>query len=817
MSTGFGLARPRIFVQLYSAIVLTLAVLCTLAGVTIRYAYETIVAVRHLNDRELGPAVLFSRAEALLADNRRLVEAAVAPLRGQAAQSAVHAYQTNSIDLTALVHKLGYAPSHPLSRRLEVVTSQGAAVFALARAEGGQEAIAASQYATSSDDLRGRIEVERQQRVDAAEASLNQLTTQSRILIAWILAGASIAGLLIGPLGLFLLRRVLKRIQAVGASLGRLARNDTSVDIPDLMKRDEIGEFARSVAVFKAKSIELLHKKTELERLNLQLDAAINNMPLGLSMFDAHDRLLVCNARYAEMYQLPGELTLPGTVDCAHKDHYTKHGARHHSSEATAAGNAAGVRPAAPIMIELADARVIAVSRQPLKGGGWVALHEDVTERHRQEQEIIHLARHDPLTNLANRALFKEQLQQALQRLARGQGFAVLCLDLDRFKAVNDSLGHPIGDALLKQVSERLLSCVRQGDLVARLGGDEFAIIQASARDPNQTESLASRIVETVSQRYDIEGHRIDISTSVGITLAPRDGAQAEQLMKNADLALYRSKAAGRRGYSFYQPEMNDAVEGRRTLESDLRRALDNDELEICYQPIVALDSRRITGFEALPRWSHPSRGMLPAEELMLLAEDIGLSVEIADWALRRSLAHAGQWSVPVKLAVNIVPSQLRRNLLDLVLQALAESRLPPNRLELEIAETVLLQDNQNTLALLHQLRQLGVGIVMDDFGTGYGALSYLRSFPFDKVKIDRALIAELTRTPEASALVEAIVGLSRKLGMAPVAEGVESKHQLERLCGFGCAEAQGFYFSSGVAAGEIEQVLARGPAQAAA
>jgi diguanylate cyclase (GGDEF)-like protein len=321
------------------------------------------------------------------------------------------------------------------------------------------------------------------------------------------------------------------------------------------------------------------------------------------------------------------------------------------------------------MMIELGDARVIAVSRQPLKGGGWVALHEDVTERHLQEQEIIHLARHDPLTNLANRGLFKEQLQQALQRLARGQGFAVLCLDLDRFKAVNDSLGHPIGHALLKQVNERLLSCVRQGELVARLGGDEFFIIQASAREPNQTESLASRIVETVRHRYDIEGHRIDISTSVGITLAPRDGSQAEQLMKNAVLALYRSKAAGRRGYSFYQPEMNDVVEDRRALESDLRRALDNDELEICYQPIVALDSRRITGFEALPRWSHPSRGMLAAEQLMLLAEEIGLSVEIADWALRRSLAHAMQWSAPVKLAVNIVPLQMRRNLLDLVLK----------------------------------------------------------------------------------------------------------------------------------------------------
>jgi diguanylate cyclase (GGDEF)-like protein len=499
-------------------------------------------------------------------------------------------------------------------------------------------------------------------------------------------------------------------------------------------------------------------------------------------MFDAQDRLLVCNARYAEMYRLPGELTLPGTVDCAHRDHWSKHGARGQVSEAPALGGSEATA-ATPMMIELADARVIAVSRQPLKGGGWVALHEDVIERHRQEQEIIHLARHDPLTQLANRALFKEQLQQALQRMARGQGFAVLCLDLDRFKAVNDNLGHPIGDALLKQVSERLLSCVRRGDLVARLGGDEFAIILASARDPNQTESLARRIVETVSNPYCIEGHRLEISTSIGITLAPRDGAQADQLMKNADLALYRGKASGRDGFAFYQPEMNAAVEGRRTLEGDLRRALDNDALEIGYQPIVALESGRIAGFEALPRWIHPSRGTLAGEDLMLLAEEIGLAVEVAEWTLRRSLAQAAQWSAPVKLAVNIVSLQLRRNLLDLVLQALAASRLPSDRLELEIGETVVMQDNQNTLALLHQLRQLGVRIVLDDFGTGYGSLNYLRSFPFDKVKLDRGLTAEAARAADAGALVEAIVGLAGKLGMTALAKASRA-----RTSSTGCA-----------------------------
>jgi diguanylate cyclase (GGDEF)-like protein len=812
MPLNLVLPRPRISAQLYIAIVLTVAVLCGLAGVSIKFAGETIAAAQRIHARGLKPIVLLARAEVLLEENRRLVDAA----RLGAAAAQVQAYQANNAELAQLLQTLGYASSDPLSRRSEVAAAQGGAVFALARAAGGEGAVAASRYATSSDDLRRRVGLERQQRIDAAEAGLDRLGAKARVQIVWILAGAGIAGVLIGPLGLFLLRRVLKRIGAVGAALARLARNDTSVEIPDLATWDEIGEFARSVAVFKAKSIELLHKKAELERLNLQLDVAINNMPLGLSMFDAHDRLLVCNTRYAEMYRLPGELTVPGTVDCAHRDHWKKHGARSQLSEAPATGG--GEAPATtPMMIELADARVIAVSRQPLKGGGWVALHEDVTERHRQEQEIIHLARHDPLTNLANRALFKEQLQQALQRMARGQGFAVLCLDLDRFKAVNDNLGHPIGDALLKQVSERLLSCVRQGDLVARLGGDEFAIIQASARDQNQTESLARRIVETVSNPYYIEGHHIEISTSIGITLAPRDGAQADLLMKNADLALYRSKASGRDGFAFFQPEMNDVVEGRRTLEGNLRRALDHDELEIGYQPIVALESGRIAGFEALPHWTHPSRGTLRGEDLMLLAEEIGLAVEVTEWTLRRSLAQAAQWSLPVKLAVNIVSLQLRRNLLDLVLQALAASRLPSDRLELEVAESLLTQDNQNTPALLHQLRQLGVRIVLDDFGTGYGSLSYLRSFPFDKVKLDRGLIADAARAPDAAALVEAIIGLAGKLGMTTLAEGVESAQQLDWIRAHGCSEAQGCFFGSGVAAAKIEPMLALGaPRQAA-
>jgi diguanylate cyclase (GGDEF)-like protein len=437
-----------------------------------------------------------------------------------------------------------------------------------------------------------------------------------------------------------------------------------------------------------------------------------------------------------------------------------------------------------------------------------VALHEDVTQRRRQEQEITHLARHDVLTNLANRALFREQLQQALLRLRRGQGFAVFCLDLDRFKAVNDTLGHPVGDVLLKEVSERLLSCVRQGDLVARLGGDEFAIIQANVRDIDSTEVLAARIVETVGKAYEINGHRIDISTSIGLTLAPRDGTDADQLIKNADLALYRTKTDGRNGYSFFKPEMNAHIQVRRKLETDLREALEREELALFYQPLVCLETRKVTGFEGLMRWTHPERGTIQPADFIALAEEAGLVLELGEWALRRACAQAARWPSPVKVSINLSPLQIKRDLIEVVLQALAASGLPPHRLELEITESVLLQDSQNTLATLHQLRQLGVRIVMDDFGRGYCSLSYLRSFPFDKIKIDRAFITDMDHSDQTRALVEAIVGLGNSLGMVTVAEGVENFGQLEMVRGFGCAEAQGYYFSSAVAPGDVERLL---------
>src|SRR5581483_11742458 len=728
MIDRWRLPHPHIATKLYGAIAVTLAVIYLLAATTIRFAGGIEETVQRLQDGDLGAVLSSGGLESALEEQRRLVATAIREPGVAAHARDERAFGELTTSATALLERMGFGARHELSQRFADLAQQGALALAYARDERMVEARAmAGEYAPAMEAFEHRVRAERQQRLQAVSDGLAGMGARSRKIITWVCAAAAASGLLIGPLGLLLLRRVLLRLQGIGSALVRLARNDTSVDIPGLTYPDEVGQLARSVAVFTAKSIELLQKKAELERLNLQLDAAINNMPVGLSMFDAQQRLLVCNRRYADMYELPAELARPGTPYCALWDHRTRRGARHFPPEESKMPD---MDHPGSTTIEYGSERVIAVARQPLKGGGWVALHEDVTLRRRQEQEITHLARHDVLTNLANRALFREQLQQSLLRLRRGQGFAVMCLDLDRFKPVNDTLGHPVGDALLKQVSERLLSCVRQGDLVARLGGDEFAIIQANVRDAESSERLAVRIVETVGQAYEINGHRIEISTSIGITLAPRDGTDADALLKHADLALYRTKADGRNGYSFFRPEMNDRIEVRRTLEADLRRAIEEEAITLSYQPQICLARGKVMGFEALLRWTHPERGTVTPAELVALAEESGLMSEMGDWALRRACTQAARWSNPVEVAIHLSPLQIRRDLTEVVLQALAASGLPPSRLELEITEAVLLQDSQNALAALHQLRQLGVRIAMDDFGRGYCSLSYLRSFP---------------------------------------------------------------------------------------
>ncbi len=435
----------------------------------------------------------------------------------------------------------------------------------------------------------------------------------------------------------------------------------------------------------------------------------------------------------------------------------------------------------------------------------------DVTERRQAEARIEHMAHHDALTGLPNRVRFNEYLEEALVRRAHtGEQLAVLCLDLDQFKTVNDSLGHPVGDQLLRSVSVRLKECVGERGLVARLGGDEFAVVMAKA-GPNESSELAAALVEALSRVYEIQGHEIMAGVSIGIALAPHDGETSESLLRNADMALYRAKFDGRGRFHFFEADMDRRVQLRRQLELDLRRAYTNSEFELYYQPLVNLKTDEVSGFEALLRWRHPERGMVSPAEFIPLEEEIGLIVPIGEWVLCKACADAMAWPSDIKVAVNLSPVQFRnKGLTAAVMTALAYSRLPARRLELEITESVLLAETDTNLATLHRLRELGVHISMDDFGTGYSSLSYLRSFPFDKIKIDQSFVRELAERPDCMAIIKAVAGLGISLGIATTAEGVETEEQLSRLRAEGCTELQGFLFSPPRPAGEVMGLLAQ-------
>jgi diguanylate cyclase (GGDEF)-like protein/PAS domain S-box-containing protein len=436
----------------------------------------------------------------------------------------------------------------------------------------------------------------------------------------------------------------------------------------------------------------------------------------------------------------------------------------------------------------------------------------DVTERRKAEAQISYMAHHDALTDLPNRVTLQQRLQQTVEQCNRtDRKAAVLCIDLDMFKAVNDSFGHPIGDRLLQQVAIRLKSALAGGDLAARLGGDEFALILDPISEPADVSDRASRLIAALSAPYDIEGLQLTIGASVGIAIAPIDGETSEALLRNADMALYRAKADGGDGHHFFEMEMDRQSQVRRALEADLRQALHNGEFELHYQPLVNLSENCITSFEALLRWQHPVRGMVSPADFIPVAEDIGLIVAIGEWVLRTACADAAQWPSDIKVAVNLSPVQFKsRNLVTAVVAALAHSGLPAQRLELEITESVLLAETDANLQTLHQLRDLGVRISMDDFGTGYSSLSYLRSFPFDKIKIDRSFVRDLPDRTECIAIVRAISGLARSLSIATTAEGVETQAQLDQVRTEGCTEVQGFLFSPARPAAEIAGLLVR-------
>ncbi|WP_321345109.1 EAL domain-containing protein [Breoghania sp.] len=436
----------------------------------------------------------------------------------------------------------------------------------------------------------------------------------------------------------------------------------------------------------------------------------------------------------------------------------------------------------------------------------------DVTERRKAEARIEHMAHHDALTGLPNRVLFRTRLNEALDRAQMSQGMVVVfCLDLDHFKGVNDTLGHPVGDKLLQEVARRFTSTLRRSDFVARLGGDEFAIILNDIEQVAEASRLASRLIDVISLPFEIEGHQVVVGTSIGIAVAPHDGQEPDLLLKNADMALYRSKNDGRSTFRYFETEMDTRLQARRAMELDLRRALNAREFTLHYQPLVSLESGRICAFEALLRWNHPDRGLVPPDEFIPLAEEIGLIIDIGAWVLEQACREATHWPEDVRVAINLSPVQFRGNrIVQAVSNALAVSGIEPERVELEITESVLLHDSETNVRSLRALKELGIHIAMDDFGTGYSSLSYLQKFPFDKIKIDQYFVRTLADRPEASAIVRAVTGLGKSLQIATTAEGVETEEQLVHLQKEGCTQVQGYLFSRPLPADQLAGLLDR-------
>ncbi|BAU89584.1 diguanylate cyclase/phosphodiesterase [Methylorubrum populi] len=556
----------------------------------------------------------------------------------------------------------------------------------------------------------------------------------------------------------------------------------------------------------------LERREEELSDRIARLNAALDTLSLGFLLYDRDHRLLVVNRRYHEIYQLPPGAVTPGmpASEVLRRNVLSGNLSDRNESGQLAEIGALIRSDAVPAQIQhLADGRVVAVEIRPIDGGGFVAIYEEATERWNAEARIAHMARHDAVTDLPNRVLLRERIDGAIMQARRDTGFAVLCLDLDNFKQVNDTLGHAVGDELLRAVAHRLRACLREVDTVARLGGDEFAIIQTAVGEPADAATLAQRILDVVSAPYALTHHSVIVGVSIGIALAPGDGLEAERLMQCADVALYRAKGDGRGVFRFFEAEMDVRLQARRSLELDLRAAFEAEAFDLHYQPIYDLAQERICGFEALLRWTHPTRGRVSPAEFVPLAEEIGLIVPLGEWVLRRACREAVGWPEGLKVAVNVSAAQFTSSaLIGTVKAALAESGLPARRLELEITESVLLVNGSATVAILHGLRNLGTRIAMDDFGTGYSSLSYLRSFPFDKMKVDQSFTRDLTVEQGSGFIARAVVSLASSLGMTTTAEGVETPEQLAWLREEGCDEVQGYLFSPPVPASALPALL---------
>ena len=659
-----------------------------------------------------------------------------------------------------------------------------------------------------------------------SDAVANSLTAQKTLLglglgaTMLVLLGSAVVG-----------RSIARPVQRLTVMMKQLATGDTDTPVPGAERGDELGAMAHAVEVFRANLIARRQAEVTLQHTNLQFDAALSSMLQGMIVWSVDQRVQLVNRRFYAMTGMPEDCLTPGMpvreaigVSFAHGLHpgETLDGVCEKVSLLLAA------RRSAQFQMEMRPGQHMQIAIEPMTDGGAVATFEDITEKRQSEAQIAFMARHDALTGLPNRVMFQEHLAAMLGHGGDSQPFAVMCLDLDHFKEVNDTLGHPVGDELLRLVAARLRQCVRETDLIARLGGDEFAVVVASRTDGLAlATALAHRLVASIGAPYDVKGHNIVIGTSIGIAVS-EPGLSGADLLKRADVSLYKAKEE-RGTFVFFEAGMDEQLRARLGLEADLRIALLRGEFELNYQPLYNLIEDRVTAFEALIRWNSPTRGRVSPEHFIPLAEQTGLIIPIGEWVLRTACTEAANWPDHVRVAVNLSPIQTRhKNLVTLVRATLEQTGLPARRLELEITETVLLQDTEAVMTMLQSLHNMSVRVSMDDFGTGYSSLSYLRRFPFDKIKIDRSFIGDLCGaadgpdsidgTPDAltaaassaSKIVRAIVGLGDNLGISTTAEGVETAQQFAQVRQKGCTEVQGYFISPPRPASEVPDLLLR-------
>jgi diguanylate cyclase (GGDEF)-like protein len=814
LSRLWALVRYGIAAKLYLLTAIAIAALLVLATASIHFAGQTKIAAERLYREGVVGIQTVTQLEVLFEQHRALITGAPAELdrsRLQRSRQAVEAVDVQ-IDVSVYAEQLG--SDTPKGRLLTEIAAQvpklreaGNRVLMLADSFAQDKALEASQgdYSRAANTIQSALQSWYAEQIHTVDREVNRLSKASNDLILWVIASALVGFVLIGPVSLWTKHRILSRLGKITAAMHRLCNNELVVDVPYTKALDEMGDIARTIDVFKGNAIAL-------GLAHLQLDAALNNMVQGLCMFDAEQRLVLCNDRFLEIFGLSREGIVPGMgflelLQGIESAGDLPKGAAEKAYEFYNAG--AFVKGSYSYQQEFADGRTIAISRRELPRGGWVDTHEDVTERRRAEKKIAYMAEYDTLTDLPNRNLFQRTLMDALQAAVKTDQLAIFCLDLDGFKGVNDMFGHPAGDELLRQVASRLVWCIGDQGMVARLGGDEFAILQCGREQPNGANALALIVTEAFGSPFDLAGNQVVVGASIGIAISPGDASSSDELLKCADMALYGAKAGGRGICRFFEPEMNARVKARRRLEVDLRAAIAEKQFEMFYQPIVSVSSNEVIAFEALIRWRHPDRGMISPGEFIPVAEETGLIIPLGEWILRQVCVDALGWPRNIRVAINLSPVQFRSpDLVQTVFSALAATHLAPGRLELEITETALLQDNEAVLEKLHQLKGYGVQISMDDFGTGYSSLSYLRSFPFDKIKIDQSFVRGLGKREDSLAIVRAAIGLGRNLGMTTTAEGVETDDQLRVLGEERCDEVQGFLFSPAVCLKETHRLL---------